>query len=297
MAVLLHELGALWDHCSTSPRQSAAAYQDFVDFEDRYLASTRGCEQLQSWVDELAGHLTSSGRRPFVLNYSAISSGEDRSFQLSKRESLEVDELARKMGVTPSALYFASFVDGLCRTFQIESPVVAVAYANRPKTEFEGVIGLFVNLLPIVVETSTDLGWAQFVQAQQEKLIKAQLRGSIPLEEIAARLPSIRGIADNILSSMVFNSLDTTWQPLVLRDLEVTQIDVPRARSRFELMLTLVRSRDAVTLSFSYFKELISSDQILNLHSVMRSNLTRSGVLHPSAELSSTHLGNGSRDR
>lgn len=194
-AILMSELSRLYAGQELPPPQVQQA--DLALHERERLRGGHWAEQIAFWQREL------TKATPDPLPLLAISpetynkARPERSMaayrshshhtRVPARTAQQVQDLCRKVGVTPFHLYVTGFQVLLARLARVDHVCIGMADANR-RADLSGAaeecVGNFLNLVPLVLET--DLGQSVEYMARQtsKKVLQAMSNAAVPFEII-----------------------------------------------------------------------------------------------------------------
>ncbi|MBV9773500.1 MAG: amino acid adenylation domain-containing protein, partial [Gemmatimonadetes bacterium] len=122
-----------------------------------------------------------------------------------------------------------------------EDVVVGTPTAGRTRREVEGLIGFFVNMLPLRVELSGEPSWRELLGRVREAALGAYAHQDLPFERLVEELASERSLIHTPFFQVTF-ALDRSTDPeaLALGDLLVEPLGSGAGVSKFDLDLSFV---------------------------------------------------------
>jgi amino acid adenylation domain-containing protein len=252
MGVLLRELGVLYHAAVTGQRSPLPdlplQYADFALWQRKQLQSDKLERQLAYWKQRLAG-------APTVLDLRAerapagVSTGQAINLTLALPKDLTDDlrALSRREGVTLFMTLLAAFKILLARYSGQEDIVVGTPMAGRTHTEFEGLIGCFLNTLVLRTDLSGEPTFRELVTRVRETALGAYAHQDLPFERLVEELQPARSLIQNPIFQVLFQAGDTQAVSTPGGTLRLDGIEVSRARTggigaKFDLSLR-VRER------------------------------------------------------
>ncbi|WP_033819309.1 condensation domain-containing protein, partial [Kitasatospora sp. MBT63] len=181
-------------------------YGDYAEWQAARLDAEPGERDLGYWREALAGI-------PHVLELptdrprtSARSpKGHRARWTMSAEQSLRFREFAAAAGATPFTAMLALFAVVLSRHSGQPDLVIGAAVSGRRRTETEGLVGLFANLVPIPVRLGAAAGVEEAVRHTARAFSGTLDHQDITLERIVselgvprsgARIPLCQAVAD-----------------------------------------------------------------------------------------------------
>src|SRR5262249_48247017 len=98
----------------------------------------------------------------------------------------------------------AAFSTLLHRYSSQDDIVVGAPIANRERTEIEGLIGFFVNMLPMRIPLSGDPSFREVLRHVREVCLEAYAHTSVPFEKLVEELQPARDPSRNPLFQVTF---------------------------------------------------------------------------------------------
>ncbi|MGC0318836.1 amino acid adenylation domain-containing protein [Kitasatospora acidiphila] len=213
-------------------------YGDYAEWQAARLDSEPGERDLGYWRDALAGI-------PHVLELptdrprtSARSPrGHRAEWTMSAEQSQRFRDLAAAAGATPFTAMVALFATVLSRHSGQSDLVIGAAVSGRRRTETEGLVGLFANLVPIPVR----LGAAATVEDAVRHTARAFLgtldHQDITLERIVSELGVPRGGSRMPLCQAVADWVDTEADGWSLAEVAAEPVPADLGSLKNDLML------------------------------------------------------------
>jgi amino acid adenylation domain-containing protein len=187
LAVVARELAALYRGEELAP-PPPLRYADFVLWQAEALAGARGERLLTYWRRRLDGvrdlDLPADHPRPPVQTWR----GDARAATLPPGLAAALGALAARRGATPFMALLAAFQAQLARTSGQEDFAVGAALAGRPVPELAGVVGYFVNLLPLRADLAGEPGFGALLDRARTAALEGMEHGDLPFPRIAERL-------------------------------------------------------------------------------------------------------------
>ncbi|WP_020523993.1 non-ribosomal peptide synthetase/MFS transporter [Catelliglobosispora koreensis] len=197
--ILLRELTVLLDGGTLPPMP--ARYRDYAAWQrDRLATGT----QLDYWREQLADvpalELPTDRARPAEQTFN----GAMHHFALTPELTEALHRLSREHRSTLYMTLLAAFDVLLYRytgqkDFAIGSPV-----AGRPRAEWEGLAGLFINMLTMRANLHDDPAFAEVLKRTRETALAAYAHGDIPFEFLVKELNVPRDVSRSPLFQAVF---------------------------------------------------------------------------------------------
>ncbi|MEM9292781.1 MAG: amino acid adenylation domain-containing protein [Acidobacteriota bacterium] len=189
-------------------------FHDYAVWQRRYLDGPALEQQLDFWRDTLEGappflELPTDHPRPAVQTHRGASFGRLLPAALTS----QVQARCREAGVTPFAWLLTAFGVLLARASGQRDMVVGTPVAGRHRTEVEGMIGFFINSLPLRLRLERQAGeqapsFRQLLDRVQRAFLEAHERQDVPFERLVADLDPPRSLARPPVFQVLFNQLN-----------------------------------------------------------------------------------------
>ena len=274
MSVFAHELTALCAAFSVgqpSPLpELRVQYADFAVWQRNWLQGEVLARQLSYWKTQLGGlpplELPTDHPRPAVPSFR----GATHEFLIPALLVGRLTALGRDEGVTLFMTMLAAFSTLLQRYSSQDDIVVGAPIANRERTEIEGLIGFFVNMLPMRTNLSGDPSFRDVLRRVRETCFGAYAHTSMPFEKLVEELQPERDPSRNPLFQVTFQ-LFTPLDPHAGPDLSTTRlVPVDAGTATFDLAFDAIETADGIRAQFQYSTDLFAPATIANMATHLR---------------------------
>ena len=190
--VLMRELVTLY-RAFVAGRPSPLAslpiqYADYALWQRQWLQGEVLETQLDYWTQRLGGvppiELPADYPRPSV----ASPRGATHSFALSVDLSQALGALSRQEGMTLFMTLLAAFQVLFYRSTGQSDIVIGTDSANRNRVETEGIIGFFINVLPLRADLSGRPSFREVLKQVREIVLGAYTHQDTPFELLVEKL-------------------------------------------------------------------------------------------------------------
>ncbi|MEP6708146.1 MAG: condensation domain-containing protein, partial [Pyrinomonadaceae bacterium] len=187
LGVLFKELGRLYEaygRGAESPlAELAVQYGDYASWQREQLQGEVLAEQMSYWQEQLRGapallELPLDRPRPALQSYA----GRRQRVELSRELTRALKELSRGEGVTLFMTLLAAFQVLLARYTGQQDIVVGTPVAGRNRVEVEGLIGFFLNTLPLRTELRGQPSFRELLQRVKHVCLQAYAHQDLPFE-------------------------------------------------------------------------------------------------------------------
>jgi amino acid adenylation domain-containing protein len=193
-------------------------YRDFAVWQNDLfrLGAIKEAEDfwLNLYADGLDGNvprldLPGDFPRPAVMSYE----GDNFRFSLDENQSLELKRMALANNVSLFMLLLAIYNVFLGKLSHWEDIIVAAVLAGRNHADTAGLIGVFINMLPLRNQPAGDKNFIHFLSEVGENTTQAFENREYPFEALVEKLPGIRDISRHPLVDVGFTLQNTGISP------------------------------------------------------------------------------------
>ncbi|MFJ4184897.1 amino acid adenylation domain-containing protein [Kitasatospora sp. NPDC089509] len=202
---------ALTEHRPPRLPELTAQYADYAAEE----AATSYQEHLAHWKERLAGapgllELPTDRPRPAVPTHR----GRTEAFGLPTGTADRVRALAEAEGVTPFMVQLAAFAVLLNRYTGAEDLVIGTPVTTRDRPELEGLVGYFVNMLPLRIRLGARTTFRELLHRVEDEAFEAYGYLDVPFDTVVDHLGVERSTRHTPLFQVVFGSHTENRAPL-----------------------------------------------------------------------------------
>ena len=139
-----------------------------------------------------------------------------------------------------------------------EELLVGSPLASRPRSETEGLIGLFLNTLVLRIDLDGQPTFRELLRRVREVALDAFAHGELPYERLVGALRLDRSAGVPLLSAL-FNLHNQPATPLALQGLAVTPFPVELEEAKFDLNLAVEETAQGLAGELVYDADLFES--------------------------------------
>jgi amino acid adenylation domain-containing protein len=249
LGILARELGALYaafqagapDPLPPLPVQ----YADYALWQREHLAGETLEKQRAFWRAALAGappalELPTDAPRPPSERHRGRVWRDRMEPELARR----VRALAAEEGTTPFTVLLAGLRAVLARWSGQEDLVIGAPVAGRGRTEVEGLIGFFVNTLPLRGSVRADDTFRALLRREKAATLAAFDHQDLPFERIVEELRIPRDLSRNPVFQVSLMLQNTRVEAERLAGIEIAPLQVEYDTARFDLAFDLYEEDD-----------------------------------------------------
>lgn len=236
-------------------------YGDFAVWHRDWLDSGVVEEQLDHWRRALAGaparlELPTDHPRPAVRLYQGDHTS--RVLPMDLRHGLE--RLARDGDGTLFMALLALYAVLLHRYSGQADIVVGTPFAARNRREIEGMIGYFINPLPLRIDLSGDPSFRDVVARARQATLEAFAHGDVPYEMVVRATSPERDLSQTpvfqvmmVLHNPQLERARPTFEP---RGVKATELVYEKGFAKFDLLLGMSLRPNGLNTTWEFSTEL-----------------------------------------
>jgi myxalamid-type polyketide synthase MxaB len=240
-------------------------YADFAHWQRRCLQEDVLEEQLSYWRRELADlpvlELPTDRPRPAMQTFR----GARADFELGPSLLTALEALSEGAEVTLFMTVLAGFQTLLSRYSGQDDVVVGSAFANRNRSELEGLVGFLLNNLVLRTNLSGNPTFRELLPRVRERCLGAYAHQDIPFENLVEQLQTERDLSREPLFQVAITLEKGVTSESVSDDLTLSLLDVHTGTSKFDLTLFLWKGPERVTARVEYKTDLFDGSTIERL--------------------------------
>jgi amino acid adenylation domain len=209
ITIVWRELAALYEHYNSGRAlvlpELPIQYADFAQWQRDYLRGEVLEKHLAFWRKQLTGAptvlaLPTDRPRPIIQRYA----GAVEWWSVSDQVAQGLKTLSEQEGATLFMTLLAAFKVLLHRYTGRADLVVGTPIANRARTELEGLIGFFVNMLVLRSDFSGNPGFRAALGRVREVTLAAYAHQDLPFEKLVEEQQPERDLGHNPLFQVMF---------------------------------------------------------------------------------------------
>jgi amino acid adenylation domain-containing protein len=248
MDVMTRELGEIYT-AARAGRAAALAplpaqFADYAHWQRHWLESSELAAQLEWWRGEL-GDVPAVLSLPLDRPRPAVSRscGAQFSFRLDAGQRGAVDALATAQGITPFSVLLSAYAALLSRLSGQSEVMVGMPAGGRQMRQLEGLIGYFVNAVPLRLAPGLAATAGDLLQSTSRAVQGGLSHAEVPFDRLVQHL----GVERSLNHMPVFQAMFSYLEGDVTLDLagrSTTPASVDAGTSRFDLTLQLALDTD-----------------------------------------------------
>jgi amino acid adenylation domain-containing protein len=278
LGILNRELSVLYRASSEAVPSSlpelSVQYPDYALWQRQWLQGEVLQEQLRYWRERLAGapaelRLPTDRPRPAVETFK----GALLKFELPETMRASLQELAQGEGATLFMVVLAAYQLLLSRWSGQQDIVVGSPVAGRTQAQTEGLIGFFINMLPLRTDLSGRPSFRELLARVKDGTLAAYSHQELPFDKLVTELRPERDLARQSIVQVTLALQNFPKEQLELAGLTWTSIPHEHRTTRFDLTLHLFESPRGLEGLMEYSTQLFDTTTIERMVSQFRTLL------------------------
>jgi acyl carrier protein len=250
--VLARELLTLGDVLDDEPvlAPPPAQYADYVLWQREWLAGPEPADLVRHWRGRLAGVAPVPPLPGRAVGGGAGGRAGTHRVDLPAGLAAATIELGRQEGATPFATFLAAFTTALSTMGHTGDAVTGVPLANRVRPGTAGVIGQFVNMLPVRTDLSGDPSFRELLGRNRRAVADAFEHQELPPDLLTVALHGAG--ARRPLYRCTFDLLEQPTEVRPASGVEITPVQVDASVTDVDLAMVMERRVDGLYAGLRY---------------------------------------------
>jgi amino acid adenylation domain-containing protein len=265
--IILNELLAIYQAFSngmpSSLPEPAIQYADFALWQREQVSDEVIERQLTYWKSRMAS-------APPVLELPVdwprrsgqSSKGSIAAAVISKGLTARLKSLGQSEGASLFMVLLTAFQVLLHRCSGQSDVVVGAPISGRKFAELEGVVGLFVNTLPLRVDLSGNPSFRRALSRVREMVLEAHENQDIPFETLVKELRPPRAVGRNPLFQVLFSFRSRAVEGALA---DANSEIISSESAKFDLSLSVDEFSDGMKAELEYCSDLFRHDRVADL--------------------------------
>ncbi|GAA3917413.1 amino acid adenylation domain-containing protein [Chitinophaga oryziterrae] len=236
-------------------------YADFALWQRSCLTAEKLASQLAYWQDQLK--TCSTLQLPIDFSRPAIQSnaGAACTCLLPATLTTAIKELSQSQGASVFMTLLAAFKVLLYRYSGQTDICVGTSAAGRQQQELEGLIGFFINTLPLRTKLDNHLTFTALLQQVKQVTLSAFEHQDVPFEKIVEAVVEERNTVQHPLFQVIFGMPNLPVAPdLQLGNVALEGLPVLRDTTQFDINWSVLETREGLVFSVEYRSDLWLAD-------------------------------------
>jgi len=173
-----------------------------------------------------------------------------------------VNELAKEVATTPFIIYLTAFQIALARFWSVHDLVVGTAVDLRSQPDLEGIVGPFVNVLPVSVRLANTSTWRDAVRLVTDVFAEGYAHREAPFETVVREAGPLRRSFSSPLFDAWFNYEPEPAQALDLPGVHVKTIESGHRVQRAPIRLAIYKTPSGLKARLGWDRSVGTDSQL-----------------------------------
>jgi mycobactin peptide synthetase MbtE len=241
-------------------------YKDFAEWQQSEKEQNRIQALRSAWIEELGAlpvplAIPADFERPLQKQYE----GSATSLEIDPERVSKLKAVAERHGVTMFMLFSSLYTWWLSLLSKQTDVVIGASITSRAYEEMEGVVGMFVNTLPLRLTIQGNTNFAELLQQSKRRTLRLMELSDYPFDDLVDSLNVPRTASNNPLFDCVIAYQNFDDIKTDIDDLTVRPYVRKQKESKFDLTLFVFEKKDRLQLDFEYAASLFKEKTIENL--------------------------------
>jgi hypothetical protein len=265
-------------------------YKDYALLQQTSSFQQKTEQQKNFWMNQFSEEpavlaLPIDFSRPLVNTYK----GATLQFEIDSEMTSELRALAHREGATMFMIMLTAYNILLSKLTAQEDIVVGVPVSGRLNTDFENVIGMFLNMLPVRNYPTSQVSFNAFLQDVKSRTLACLQHQSYPYETLIDDLNVKRDSSRNPLFDVMLSFQNGDEPVLAIPELQVSRYPINQTVSKFDITLTVTDSGNVIHCVVEYATELFKENSIRRFIQYFK-NILSSAIVDSAVAISSIEL-------
>ncbi len=241
-------------------------YTDYALWQREWISGETRTALIQHWKSIFCGELpvlTLPTDHPRQVQKT--DHGSRYHFDLSPSLSARIKEFCRNERLTPSHLLMAVYALFLMRYAGQEDIIIGCPFANRPRSEQGGLIGYFVNTLPIRLNLEGNPGVRDLLKQVRSVMLDASTWKALPFETMVAELAPRRDLSRTPIYQVMINILNVPKRQTSIPGTEIDLFFREQKLGDYDISFEFSETDDLFKASLLYNSDLFDKSTILRM--------------------------------
>ncbi|WP_340203703.1 amino acid adenylation domain-containing protein [Ascidiimonas sp. W6] len=260
--ILLKDFWNLYNKEQLEPLQFQ--YKDYAEWQQSDAQKELVKAHRAFWMEQYKNpviplELPTSYPRP------AKKSGKGASleFTLSIEETAKLKKISQSEGATMFMLLLTIYNTFLNKLSNQEDIVVGVSSSGRPNSEFDNVVGIFLNSIPLRNTVNSDLTFLEFLREVKSNTLDCFNHQLFQYDELVEALQIGRNMSRNpLFDAILVYQEETIKGAMQNAELDINMVNKEHEYSKFDLALFAKGGEENLKLQFTYATDLFNEDTV-----------------------------------
>lgn len=234
-------------------KNNSLEYVDFSVWENEYINSEEIKKSKEYWINQFKDFENYKVNLPtdYPIPNQMTYQGAKISKTIPVNTFKKLENLAKKLGVSPYVLFVSAFFILLNKYSMQTDITVGTPTSGRLRKEFENIIGMFVNTLVLKANVDNNLTTKDFILKIKDIVLSALEHNDYPYDILVKDLNLTSTNMSNPLFNVLFTYQNNVYTMPKINNKELKIIEANTNISKFDLSLEIVPHLSKFNLEFS----------------------------------------------
>ncbi|TYP74350.1 non-ribosomal peptide synthetase [Aquimarina intermedia] len=244
-------------------------YKDYAEWQQSDVQKKLLLKDQKFWLNLYKEPVTAL-ELPLDSKRSEIKSGHGASYSFRLPKTIEkgLQKIAKEEEVTMFMLLLSLFNVVLSKLSNQDDIVVGTPTSGRTHADLEGIVGMFVNTLPLRNTPTSSKSFTEFLKEVKNNTIQSFNHQSYQYEDLVETLGVERNTDRNPLFDVMFlYTKDDTLEVEQKYELfggDISSYDTNHTVSKFDITLSVTDHTEGISFDIEYAQDLFSDATIVN---------------------------------
>jgi amino acid adenylation domain-containing protein len=239
-------------------------YADYAAWQNQRLEQGQLEAAQAYWLDALGGELPVLDL-PTDYPRSAVvrSEGEQIRLPIDAELAAKLQDLTQQGDATLFLVLLAATGVLLSRLSGQQDLVIGTPEAGRNLLELEGLVGLFINTLPLRLQVEAGQSFLQVLEGVKQRALQAYEHHEYPFDQLVELINPARDLSRTPIFSVMFQVLrDGEDRFPEVAGLQMRPVDLDVTSTKFDLQIDFVERPHAMECLFTYRTDLYKRETV-----------------------------------
>ncbi|OOM76971.1 gramicidin S synthase 2 [Clostridium puniceum] len=261
IGIIMDELMSLWNEQSLV--KITYTYNDYVNWEIKCIESERIKSQENYWKELFkdgipVSELNTDYIRPVVQEFK----GDCISYTIDNNILEELKLIANRNDCTLFSVLIAAYSILISKYSKNNEIVIGTPVACRTKEEFQNIVGMFVNTLPIKLSPHKEKNFSNFLLEASSSVIEALQNQEVQFDRLIDKIGVDRDLSRNPLFETMFVLQNMNISDFRIEEAQFEVLDYHNGTSKLSINTIANETVDGLKLTIEFSTELFRSDTI-----------------------------------
>jgi alpha-ketoglutarate-dependent taurine dioxygenase len=270
VAVLIDELAAIYralrDGVQPALRPLPVQYVDYAEWQHRLWDAERTLCETEFWQKYLRGApavpaLDGDRARPAVASHA----GELVRLTIPAALRARLSEVGKAHDATLFVTLLATFQALIHRASGRDDVLIGTDVAGRPHADLEGLVGFFVNVLPLRSRLRSEMSFKDLLLATRDNTLEAFEHQALPFDKVVEAAGVERDRRWNPLVQMLFVLQNAPRGRFDVPGLAIEMLPPLEVQSKFDLAVFVSEQTESLAVEWVYASALFTRQTIEDL--------------------------------